>query len=203
MSYGSMVMSGLQMGQNRKIAKENTKFNYWQVAQQERFAKQGFGWLVDQYKQQGLHPMLAAGATPVNMSPVYNQQPMQDFSNMGQAIDKVIGKNENKAFRQANLRILLANADKAEAEAIMAQNASIGGQNPIDLPSAQIPSAGAQKVPKQIIGAGSDPSAEYGLAPLEMWSRAQNGYLIRSYNKDIGDTMEAIRSLMDKLKHYD
>lgn len=84
---GSMGLLGGGINEffNRKANKENAK-------QQERFAKEGIRWRVEDAKAAGIHPLYALGANTTNFSPSYvgDSSIGNSLSNMGQDVSRAM-----------------------------------------------------------------------------------------------------------------
>lgn len=96
-ALGSAAIGGLSGMFNRQDQMQIANQN---IAAQRDFAQHGLGWRIDDAVAHGLSPLVGAGVTPSNFSPVSVNS--SDFGSMGQDVGRAIKAMQNKDERDAH-----------------------------------------------------------------------------------------------------
>lgn len=113
---GSIISAGLNFLSNRSANKANQAAFNAQMAQQERFAKEGIRWKVADAKAAGIHPLYALGAQTHSFAPQSLQNTATDFSALGQGINRALDSTRTSQERLGAVQLSLAEAQAEGAK---------------------------------------------------------------------------------------
>lgn len=210
---GSLISAGGSLLGGLFGSKSTSSANQANLTAQERAARYGIRWRVEDAEKAGLHPLAALGMTPINISPSHVGQDYSYIGRMGQDIGRAIASQKTSSEKRIDAIKLLQEEEllknmKLKNVGLMREVSNV---KQISMPSLStdfydryfnIPGQsngtgqmstgepGSQLIPSQI-PFQSKPGYEAGIAPEERFVVDSQGNVSRYPSSVVEESMES------------